>query len=74
MNSKVAKLTQIALGNNLFFILQLNTFFVAKALIKIFLISENKGTNVLSSDLEEYELKTVTSALKNFFRYSKIST
>ncbi|KAG8188356.1 hypothetical protein JTE90_022556 [Oedothorax gibbosus] len=43
VNSKVAKLTQIAL--------------------------ESKGTNALSSDIEEYELKTVTSALKNFFRH-----
>lgn len=42
VNSKVAKLTQVAL--------------------------ENKGVNLLSLDEDEYELKTVTSALKNFFR------
>ncbi|KAF8784418.1 Rho GTPase-activating protein 26 like protein [Argiope bruennichi] len=42
VNSKVAKLTQVAL--------------------------ENKGSNLASLDEDEYELKTVTSALKNFFR------
>ncbi|XP_015923916.1 rho GTPase-activating protein 26 [Parasteatoda tepidariorum] len=42
VNSKVLKLTQLAL--------------------------ENKGNNLISVDDEECELKTVTSALKNFFR------
>ncbi|XP_054708182.1 rho GTPase-activating protein 26-like isoform X2 [Uloborus diversus] len=42
VNSKVAKLTQMAL--------------------------EHRGTNLSSLDEEDFELKTVTSALKNFFR------
>lgn len=42
VNSKVSKLTQLAL--------------------------ENKGQNLTVLDEEEWELKTVTSALKNFFR------